>query len=148
MWGTWDLVQICNIAFRFIPTHVGNMPFANPGENAGGGSSPRMWGTYITMIRVYPSRRFIPTHVGNICPYFAMSLLYSVHPHACGEHLSRRDKTASFAGSSPRMWGTCVPNGKRFRCYRFIPTHVGNIYPATWSTACTSVHPHACGEHT
>ena len=49
------------------------------------GSSPRMWGTLIYKIKVDILNRFIPTHVGNSCLERSGRMLFSVHPHACGE---------------------------------------------------------------
>ena len=51
------------------------------------------------------------------------------------------------SGSSPRLWGTPI-RVRRFRFFpRFIPTPVGNTGPSKSSAPLSSVHPHACGEH-
>ncbi len=71
-----------------------------------------------------------------------------VHPHACGEHLRCFSNSGFSVGSSPRLWGT---QGRRLPAvplHRFIPTPVGNTtWGARWASRST-VHPHACGEHT
>ncbi len=87
---------------------------------------------------------------GSPRAYIASSLgerTSTVHPHACGEHRTHRYLTASFIGSSPRMWGTPEAGRRKLEAHRFIPTHVGNTVgdPPTW--AWRPVHPHACGEH-
>jgi len=51
-------------------------------------------------------------------------------------------------GSSPRMWGTRVLKESSPSDDRFIPTHVGNTDGMTATPPSSSVHPHACGEHT
>ena len=111
------------------------------------GSSPRMWGTQPFVFGVSSPGRFIPTHVGNtgLC---AVSLGFStVHPHACGEHLSLATLSTIPVGSSPRMWGTPVINTGVWSSGRFIPTHVGNTIPCSRLQDVRPVHPHACGEH-
>src|SRR5690606_4143665 len=70
--------------------------------------------------------RFIPTHVGN-GEIFECHLIYKpVHPHACGERTESIFGIMSFAGSSPRMWGTDPSLSDIGNRIRFIPTHVGN----------------------
>src|SRR5436190_1349953 len=51
-----------------------------------------------------------------------------------------------YRGSSPRMWGTDLRRRRRLRHDRFIPTHVGNGFPASLWLSAQAVHPHACGE--
>jgi len=111
------------------------------------GSSPRMWGTHL--IQFHPQRfgRFIPTHVGNTFSSPAMSQSFTVHPHACGEHIKRLGIIVVVGGSSPRMWGTHYNNAIYPIRQRFIPTHVGNTLPPHTASVEGSVHPHACGEH-
>ncbi len=100
-----------------------------------------MWGWASAAVR------FIPTPVGNTgwCP-----IIYGgepVHPHACGEHSSRRTMVRRWVGSSPRLWGTPAPPKLWQIIVRFIPTPVGNTpWPASPSLP-SPVHPHACGEH-
>ena len=76
------------------------------------------------------------------------SVSEAVHPHVCGEHTSCSWTTRAQTGSSPRLWGTPEQDRGRGHALRFIPTPVGNTdYDiATWPS--TTVHPHACGEHT
>ena len=45
------------------------------------------------------------------------------------------------------MWGTCGARSAARCSGRFIPTCVGNMRAAIFSTRRMSVHPHVCGEH-
>ena len=67
----------------------------------------RMWGTYLKMV---PARDAT-----------------TVHPHACGVHIS-----ADLINEA---------------VFRFIPTHVGYIEYADDEHTQAAVHPHACGVH-
>ena len=72
----------------------------------------------------------------------------TVHPHVCGAYFSRAALSASFSGSSPRMWGLLI----YFRLFvfvvRFIPTYVGLTPLKRSCTVFCSVHPHVCGAYT
>jgi len=72
----------------------------------------------------------------------------SVHPHACGEHDFFQRPNRLAAGSSPRLWGTPSHGIELAAKNRFIPTPVGNTLDRGQSNFQSSVHPHACGEHT
>src|SRR5690606_35600183 len=71
----------------------------------------------------------------------------SVHPHACGEHLSHCNETKIQAGSSPRMWGTQIYYRLPYISIRLVPTDVGNTGNVYVVRSLRAVHPHACGEH-
>ena len=71
----------------------------------------------------------------------------TVHPHACGEHLTKRYKYSHDNGSSPRLWGTPLWLVTPRNCSRFIPTPVGNTPRRPQGPGDLPVHPHACGEH-
>ena len=152
---------------RFIPTHVGNTPCPVCGRNRmtvhphacgehesrtvregrKAGSSPRMWGTRYALDPLDAVLRFIPTHVGNTSSISSRTPRRAVHPHACGEHMDVAQLAPWPAGSSPRMWGTHGRSPAGAVAGRFIPTHVGNTAPQKEKKAMTTVHPHACGEH-
>ena len=167
MWGTRTPEREINTALRFIPTHVGNTytpatdincwsvhPHAC-GEHKlksylsrqRNGSSPRMWGTRVRNNHQGGGIRFIPTHVGNTFLISYMSLTYSVHPHACGEHKDIAEIYIKRDGSSPRLWGTQLSVWSRTHYTRFIPTPVGNTAEQLTACCILPVHPHACGEH-
>jgi len=149
MWGTPLINDLDKLIDRFIPTHVGNThsrlnrkgqrtvhPHACGEHGLSGfilmsdnGSSPRMWGTHPRKLFDESGIRFIPTHVGNTSTACIPALRLSVHPHACGEHLSQLSSMDPKDGSSPRMWGTLAPARINGKAYRFIPTHVGNTLP-------------------
>ncbi len=113
-------------ACRFIPAHAGNTPYYTPplitlevhpracGEHAPptpspshlAGSSPRMRGTRRTSRHRTPFQRFIPAHAGNTKSTAFTPSRPSVHPRACGEHLSSHVRDCMKDGSSPRMRGT------------------------------------------
>ena len=166
MWGT--PCSNCHGAgcARFIPTHVGNsirivrhvriltvhphacgeLPLIRRLFSLADGSSPRMWGTHLLFLSSSSRLRFIPTHVGNSLRSGVSLFSKAVHPHACGELLSRIRTFISRIGSSPRMWGTLPLVPQRSVVIRFIPTHVGNSFCARWKIRNSTVHPHACGE--
>ncbi len=167
MWGTYTPAVYPLVDHRFIPTHVGNIAPSAPdadsipvhphacGEHSPNsiqlctpsGSSPRMWGTWDGQIPAHRLARFIPTHVGNINTVDIHTEANTVHPHACGEHVVDHNIEFNSGGSSPRMWGTWLGQPPFFACYRFIPTHVGNIARSPGNVLPRTVHPHACGEH-
>ena len=109
MWGTQPVLFCNEFLKRFIPTHVGNTWMSRSiavalavhphacGEHPSlkyfdighTGSSPRMWGTHSDYRIDIGSLRFIPTHVGNTGFYGAIAEAITVHPHACGEHMSK-----------------------------------------------------------
>ena len=166
MWGTAGYPPTLRDRVRFIPTHVGNgfaayhpagkrpvHPHAC-GEREGNrerlgvsdGSSPRMWGTGKNRSSSCKLLRFIPTHVGNGAAGAHRRRGAVVHPHACGERLTKYCCGVSSVGSSPRMWGTVGQHGFPVLIRRFIPTHVGNGARSLMRIGRLTVHPHACGE--
>ena len=168
VWGTRNVTASRTRKSRFIPTRVGNtcgrittaqLPPVHPhacGEHNAittlsfncNGSSPRVWGTLKGFILPSPLMRFIPTRVGNTVATARSHPDQPVHPHACGEHVDPSDLKKHDGGSSPRVWGTRRWKCRFVRCYRFIPTRVGNTFIASCALRSKSVHPHACGEHT
>ena len=111
---------------RFIPTRVGNtaLPASTPAHRA-----------------VHPTR------VGNTAWAACCSGRCTVHPHAGGEHDRRKSPFAISYGSSPRGWGTHRLRLTMAHSRRFIPTRVGNTAGVRSSSATSTVHPHAGGEH-
>ena len=90
------------------------------------GSPPRLWGIRQPFPGHVQRGRFTPTPVGNTPPAAHPTPLCPVHPHACGEYVTRRLRRSITSGSPPRLWGIrCRPSGTS-RNLRFTPTPVGN----------------------
>ncbi len=85
-----------------------------------------MWGKLFRQSHFVLIARVIPTGVGKARPLISAALLYSGHPHGCGE-------------SEDTHTGQSAPS-------RVIPTGVGKA--ACWYSAqhLSSGHPHGCGE--
>ena len=111
------------------------------------GSSPRVWGIQALCTPAGCRTRFIPTRVGNTHNSGKTWAGCAVHPHACGEYLTRRGISGTKDGSSPRVWGILARPSCGNLPARFIPTRVGNTLPSLSSRALWPVHPHACGEY-
>ncbi len=145
-WGTPGAGRGRDGSCRFIPTPVGNTgdgiqrqahltvhPHALgehlhrvARDDIDHGSSPRPWGTPVARGLRANRRRFIPTPVGNTRASGPEWRSHPVHPHARGEHATRRFWATRQRGSSPRPWGTRLCISARRICSRFIPTPVGN----------------------
>ena len=145
-WGTLrpDIVPVVDP--RFIPTYMGNASFrvvretlvpVHPhvhGERTlvathasfHTGSSPRTWGTQSRQRRRGRYLRFIPTYMGNAKSALFVGDRVTVHPHVHGERSGFRPLTDTKSGSSPRTWGTLLPEVVLHRLPRFIPTYMGN----------------------
>ena len=167
VWGTRNECPNKTIEYRFIPTCVGNTPFSHfPGWLLSvhphvcgehiyflpiffyfAGSSPRVWGTHVLCKEKTAKYRFIPTCVGNTIGAWLANLVFSVHPHVCGEHAIELTNFEAPAGSSPRVWGTHGPRRQFPSRSRFIPTCVGNTTQIYTHPNSAAVHPHVCGEH-
>ncbi len=167
VWGTRGLGRIAGPGARFIPTGVGNTvvrcrsdlrlsvhphgcgehPSAKQSSGVISGSSPRVWGTHLGSMEIRVRTRFIPTGVGNTRLAEIRGEQSAVHPHGCGEHISRRNLRIIAPGSSPRVWGTRWRWDTSYLKCRFIPTGVGNTFSYTDARRDLSVHPHGCGEH-
>ncbi len=167
MRGTLREAAFLGPVYRFIPAHAGNTcrsccphtpgpvhPRAC-GEHGGGvgsvlallGSSPRMRGTPLAAPSARRACRFIPAHAGNTSSSRRPRRPGSVHPRACGEHVSRPPYPPHTAGSSPRMRGTLYRSQLPCTPPRFIPAHAGNTGHASSDDPGVPVHPRACGEH-
>ena len=106
VWGTPHTHTHTHTHSRFIPTRVGNTnsvrnnfkkmtvhphacgehPLAPWCSRIQFGSSPRVWGTQQTSPAPSRRGRFIPTRVGNTDKCRRHRGIFTVHPHACGEH--------------------------------------------------------------
>ena len=148
LWGTRRQTWDGSVRLRFIPTPVGNTEGLQVIGLGQGGSSPRLWGTLGASVFCFTLLRFIPTPVGNTIAERRYKVNASVHPHACGEHKDFLALYRIWTGSSPRLWGTREKEIAEAQAARFIPTPVGNTAHKPFELRRSSVHPHACGEHT
>ncbi len=111
-----------------------------------GGSSPRLWGDFCHRPPAFVNSRFIPTPVGRFSSSRKVTVVASVHPHACGEILIVILHIDTINGSSPRLWGDLRFASPQSPIERFIPTPVGRFFLCTYELLRPPVHPHACGE--
>ncbi len=111
------------------------------------GPPPRAWGTRVAPRPRASAQRSTPTRVGNTRRRSSPGGPTLVHPHARGEHRTRRGCAVRHSGPPPRAWGThlCQTTGSDIR--RSTPTRVGNTPPSPRRRRCDTVHPHARGEH-
>ena len=105
-----------------------------------------MWGQVIAFCPLREESRIIPTRVGTSIPITIMTLIIGDHPHACGDKVHKYRQLTDFRGSSPRVWGQDINNGKRTKCARIIPTRVGTRTSQTHFRTPLKDHPHACGD--
>ena len=111
------------------------------------GSSPRVRGTHGGEQLAFLGLRFIPARAGNTRAARILPPARPVHPRACGEHSMRSRKSSVVSGSSPRVRGTLVIDGRPGKIIRFIPARAGNTSSTCPPNSPTTVHPRACGEH-
>ena len=116
-------------------------------ESSPHGSSPRLRGTQYRSRRRGQRIRFIPAPAGNTASRISSAVWSSVHPRACGEHVSTISVPSPSFGSSPRLRGTLCPGIAGAMLVRFIPAPAGNTCRFSRSDNLLSVHPRACGEH-
>ena len=132
---------------RFIPAPAGNMRPNGPPRRSRAvhpracgehqerhlviapltGSSPRLRGTSRRATAPSHSRRFIPAPAGNILRMKYAVADIAVHPRACGEHRTRRQRRGFPRGSSPRLRGTFFVAKVTDTNRRFIPAPAGNM---------------------
>ena len=167
VWGKLLAVLAHVAPDRNIPTRVGktqrdqctrNRTSEHPhacGENViarftafkAAGTSPRVWGKHRGVRASGPRVRNIPTRVGKTALYASLAVLYSEHPHACGENATPTTARTSTDGTSPRVWGKRLSFGSGFGGYRNIPTRVGKTLSTAGQSCALPEHPHACGEN-
>ncbi len=111
------------------------------------GSSPRTWGIQFMTLQDWVNGRFIPTNVGNTTNNVKRCFTMTVHPHERGEYARVHASTWRMRGSSPRTWGIRLCLCLCSTHLRFIPTNVGNTYPAAGNAEQYAVHPHERGEY-
>ncbi len=151
------------------------------------GPSPRVWGLPVQRgaqarpARSIPTRvgttlwgprgwrrsRSIPTRVGTTAGVNTEKAREAVHPHACGDYLTKTGPPKIQIGPSPRVWGLQVGRGRPSRHrgpsprvwgllpedpqgavrVRSIPTRVGTTDRIRPRILGHTVHPHACGDY-
>ncbi len=129
------------------PRACGEHPIPSIVPPVRSGSSPRLRGTRDKPNHSFTTERFIPAPAGNTIFRLLTDKLRSVHPRACGEHLSRYPMDGLKIGSSPRLRGTRVNLMGRNSFKRFIPAPAGNTRYIAGFAVFMPVHPRACGEH-
>ncbi len=115
VWGIHFHIIIVLTITRSIPTRVGNTIHFVVSRICVSGPSPRVWGIPIYRACKHRSNRSIPTRVGNTPFVGKITDVRVVHPHACGEYLTR------------------TKGG--IRQTRSIPTRVGNTCAIVWNPA-------------
>ncbi len=129
------------------PHACGEYLARDAGHGGVGGSPPRVWGIRDGLDGDDLVFRFTPTRVGNTFVGFHFVLLWTVHPHACGEYAVADMAERLAGGSPPRVWGIRGVKTARFLRWRFTPTRVGNTASQANNDSSSAVHPHACGEY-
>ena len=115
--------------------------------SASAGSSPHAWGIPAGHGLHLALDRFIPTCVGNTCQGQRSCHHKPVHPHMRGEYAGAHEVVQGHVGSSPHAWGIRSRPKTGLLVRRFIPTCVGNTWPARNPRESPSVHPHMRGEY-
>ena len=110
------------------------------------GSSPRVWGKAADNAFSAIFFRIIPTGVGKRATLPPGCPPTTDHPHGCGEKRTARYTPPWYPGSSPRVWGKEIINGKEYASVWIIPTGVGKRGRQARSPRGGSDHPHGCGE--
>ena len=107
VWGTLVIVDYLIAQWRFIPAGVGNTSsgktkkenltvhprwcgehgFRNCSFPFKYGSSPLVWGTLSSEFFLLVVHRFIPAGVGNTYILKNATIILTVHPRWCGEHI-------------------------------------------------------------
>ena len=111
------------------------------------GSSPRMRGKPTRDEDGNTHVGLIPAHAGKT---FTLNIPLEVkraHPRACGENNTKRCKSWSATGSSPRMRGKRLLTSSMRRLAGLIPAHAGKTMEGEEEILPPRAHPRACGEN-
>ncbi len=109
------------------------------------GSSPRMRGKRRFLAGHGIHVRIIPAHAGQTYTCRWHPPARTDHPRACGANNASSMVTLSICGSSPRMRGKHMDDGRHHRRRRIIPAHAGQTRPPTHGPVIRADHPRACG---
>ena len=89
----------------------------------------------------------IPAYAGNtIRPHWGSGVTRD-HPRVCGEHGISSNNAVLGTGSSPRMRGTPVKDGRQIDGAGIIPAYAGNTFLSKLAAVGLRDHPRVCGEH-
>ena len=110
------------------------------------GTPQRVWGLRPRLISHQGVLRYTPTRVGTSLALTTPRAWRAVHPHACGDFISRASANSRSTGTPPRVWGLRVLAWGQRRHKRYTPTRVGTSSTGTERPRTASVHPHACGD--
>ena len=91
--------------------------------------------------------RNIPAHAGKTIFRSSLQDFSREHPRACGENYRATGKSASTAGTSPRMRGKLDFPGDPIIWLGNIPAHAGKTPARCRLIAHAAEHPRACGEN-
>ena len=110
------------------------------------GSPPHVWGRRPASLPGPGWSRFTPTCVGKTSDRDRSGRPGAVHPHMCGEDGVTASIEFQSVGSPPHVWGRLWYANAPGPPGRFTPTCVGKTSWSLIASACSSVHPHMCGE--
>ena len=165
MRGKLIRIHLNHLDLRIIPAHAGQTSACSRyrhwsadhpracGANslslmrarATSGSSPRMRGKHVANKPLEIQFRIIPAHAGQTTAPWALELPTADHPRACGANLLIAADWADGHGSSPRMRGKPLCQGRTVWGRRIIPAHAGQTSGADCTTGAPPDHPRACG---
>ena len=145
--GNTLLSHSVSFALRDHPRACGEHFINTTGEVDKTGSSPRMRGTLPINCSGESVIRIIPAHAGNTDEAGVDEPVGGDHPRACGEHAVYAPRDPIREGSSPRMRGTRLSQGRRGPGLGIIPAHAGNTPLTPTRSTRHRDHPRACGEH-
>ena len=116
-------------------------------KNLEQGTSPRMRGKLPTLVRASGAWRNIPAYAGKTMPMIRTSTGWEEHPRVCGENGLTITWGRTNLGTSPRMRGKLLFQGRIDRISRNIPAYAGKtLYGNPRGHYCQE-HPRVCGEN-
>ena len=111
------------------------------------GSSQRMRGAQLPCRCSRVVRRIIPADAGStVVGVFVLTDIKD-HPRGCGEHSARISPWLRGSGSSPRMRGAPMRNGRQSYGSWIIPADAGSTRRSRNPKGLHWDHPRGCGEH-
>ena len=147
-----------------IPARAGTTRFSTFETRPSSGSSPRVRGPLERRRRGRVRQRLIPARAGTTSTRRSSASWRAAHPRACGDHArggghrgqGRRliparagatSRRSRITGSSPRVRGPQIRRLRDEMRGRLIPARAGTTCGSRTSSASTTAHPRACGDH-